>query len=64
MQTTLSNTYRPTLIATILKARREQLKENELIECRRRDCKSVRDILIEYEQILKGGEGFLARVIG
>ena len=29
MQTTLLNTYRPKLSATILKALREQLKEND-----------------------------------
>ena len=33
MQTTLLNTYLPKLIATILKALREQLKENDQLKC-------------------------------
>ena len=51
MQTTLLNTCSPKLIATILKALREQLKENAVEEI----AGPVPEIPLEYDQILKGG---------
>ena len=55
MQTTLVNTYPPKLIATILKALREQLKENDQLTAVKEIAGPVSEILLEYDQILKGG---------
>ena len=60
MQTTLLNTYPPKLIATILKALREQLKENVVEEI----AGPVPEIPLEYDQILKGGGRFWDDVNG
>ena len=51
MQTTLLNTYPPKLIATILKALREQLKENDLSN--EEIASPVPEIALEFDQILK-----------
>ena len=51
MHTTLLNTYRPKLIATILKARREQLKENDQLNA----VDEIPGPVPEYDQILKEG---------
>ena len=51
MQTTLLNTYPPKLIATILKALREQLKEN--VQLNEEIAGPVPEIRLEYGQILK-----------
>ena len=56
MQTTLLNTYPPKLIATILKAVREQLKENEQLNAVAEIAGPVPEIPIRYDQILKGGK--------
>ena len=55
MQTTLLNTYPSKLIATILKARREQLKENDQLNAVEEIAGRVPEIPLEYDQILKGG---------
>ena len=57
MQTTLLNTYPPKLIATILKALREQLKENDQLHSVEEIAGPVPEIALEYDQILKGGGG-------
>ena len=53
MQTTLLNTYPPKLIATILKALREQLKENDKLNAVEKIAGPVPEIILEYDQILK-----------
>ena len=53
MQTTLLNTYPPKLIATILKALREQLKENDQLNAVEEIADPIPEILLEYDQILK-----------
>ena len=53
--TTLLNTYRPKLIATILKALREQLTENDQLNAVEEIAGPVPDIPLEYDQILKEG---------
>ena len=62
MQTTLLNTYPPKLIATILKALRAQLKEND------RSVEGIAgpvpEIPLEYDQILKEGGRFRDDVNG
>ena len=58
MQTTLLNTYPPKLIATILKALREQLKENDQLNAVEEIAGPVPEVPLEYDQILKGGERF------
>ena len=63
MQTTLLNTYPPNLIATILKALREQLKENDQLNAVEELAGPVPEIPFEYDQILKGGR-FWNDVIG
>ena len=55
MQTTLLNTYSPKLIATILKAFREQTKENDQLNAVEEFAGPVPEISLEYEQILKEG---------
>ena len=64
MQTTLLNTYPPKLIATILKALREQLKENDQLNAVEEIAGPVPEIPLEYDQILKGGGGFWDDVNG
>ena len=64
MQTTLLNTYPPKLIATILKALREQLKENEQLNAVDEIAGPVPEILLEYDQILKGRGRFRDDVKG
>ena len=58
MQTTLLKTYPPKLIATILKALREQLRALEEI------AGPVPEIPLEYDQILKDGGRFWDDVNG
>ena len=54
MQTTLLNTYPPTLIETILKALREQLKENDQLNAVAEVAGPTPEILLEFvEQIKK-----------
>ena len=55
---TLFNMYPPTLIATILEALREQLKENDQLNAVKEIAGPVPEIPLEYEVILKGGGGF------
>ena len=55
MQTTLLNTCPPKLIATILKALREQLKENDQLNAVEEIAGPEPEIPLEYEQILKEG---------
>ena len=55
MQTTLLNTYIPKLIATILKAHREQLKENDQLNAVEEIAGPVPEIPLEYDQSLKEG---------
>ena len=64
MQTTLLNTYPPKLIATILKALREQPKENDQLHSVEEIAGPVPEIPIEYDQILRGGGKFLDDVNG
>ena len=64
MQTTLLNTYPPKLIATILKALREQLKENDQLNAVEKIAGPVPEILLEYDQILKEEGKFLDDVNG
>ena len=58
MQTTLFNTYPPKLIATILKALREQLKRSDQLHSVEEIAGPVPEILLEYDQILKRGRKF------
>ena len=51
MQTTLLNTYLPKLIATILKALREQLKENDQSNAVEEIAGPVPEIPLEDDQI-------------
>ena len=55
MQTTLLNTYPPKLIATVLKAFREQLKENDHLNAVEEIAGPVPEIRLEYDQNLKEG---------
>ena len=55
MQTTLLNTYPPRLIATILKALRGQLKENDQLNAVEEIAGFVPEIFVAYDQILKEG---------
>ena len=57
MQTTLLNTFPPKLIATILKALREQLKERDQLHSVEEIAGPVPEIPLEYDQILKGAGG-------
>ena len=54
--TTLLDTYPPRLIATILKALREQLKENDQLHAVGEIAGPAPDIFLEFDQILKDGE--------
>ena len=56
MQTSLLNTYPPNLIATILKALREQLKESDQLHSVEEIAGPVPEIPLEYDQILKCGK--------
>ena len=58
MQNTLSKTYPPKLIATILKALREQLRENDQLDAIEEIAGPVPEILLEYDQNLKEGGRF------
>ena len=64
MQTTLWNTYPPKLIATILQALREQLKENDQFNAVEEIACPVPEIPLKYDQILKGGGRFWDDVNG
>ena len=64
MQTTSLNTYLPKLIATILKARREQLKENDQLNAVEEIAGPVPEIPLEYDQILQEGGRFWDDVNG
>ena len=64
MQTTLLNTYPPKLIATILKALRERLKENDQLNAVEEIAGPVPKIPLEYAQILEGGGKFWGDVNG
>ena len=63
-ENTLLNTYPPKLIATILKALREQLKENNQLSAVEEIAGLVPEILLEYDQISKGEGGFWDDVDG
>ena len=52
LQTTLLNAYPPQLIATILKALREQLKENYQLHSVEEIASPVPEIPLEYDQIV------------
>ena len=58
MQTTLLNTYPPKLIATTLKARREQLKENDQLNTFEEIADLVPEIHLECEEIEEAGGRF------
>ena len=64
MQSTLLNTYPPKLIATILKALREQLKENDQLNAVEEIAGPVPKIPLEYDQILHEGRRFWDDVNG
>ena len=63
-QTTLLNTYLPKLIATILKALREQLEESGQLNAVEEIAGPLPEIPLEYDQILKGGGKFWDDVNG
>ena len=58
MQTTLLNTHAPKLIATIRKALRERLKENDQLNAVEEIAGPTPEIPLEHNQLLKGGGGF------
>ena len=58
MHTMLLNTYPPKLIATILKALREQLRENDQLNAVDGIVRPVPEILLEFGQVLKEGGRF------
>ena len=64
VQTTLLNTYPPKLVATILKALRELLKENDQLNVVEEIGGPVPEIPLEYDQILKEGGRFWDDVNG
>ena len=64
MRTTLLNTYRPKLIATILMAHREQPKENDQLNAVEEIAGPLPEIPLEYDQILRGGGKFWDDVNG
>ena len=64
MQTTLLNTYPSKLIATILRAPREQLKENDQLNAVEGIAGQVPEIPLVFDQILKGGGRFWDDVNG
>ena len=53
MQTSLLNTYPPKLVATILKALREQLKESDELHSVEEIAGPVPEIPLEYDQIFE-----------
>ena len=55
MHPMLLNTYPPKLIATILKALREQLEENDQLNAADDIVGPVPEVPLEYDQILKEG---------
>ena len=59
MQTALLNTCLPKLIATILKALREPLKENDQLNAIEEIASPIPEIPLEYDQVLKEGGRFL-----
>ena len=61
MQTTLFNTYPPKLIATILKALREQLEENDQLNAVEEISSPVPEIPLEYDQNLERRRKILER---
>ena len=64
MQTTLLNAYLPKLIATILKALREELKESDQLNAVEEIAGPEPEIPLEYDQFLKGGGKFWDDVNG
>ena len=58
MRTALLTTCHHKLIATILKALREQLEENDQLNAVEEIAGPVPEIPLEYDQILKGGGRF------
>ena len=64
MQTTLLNMYPPNLIATMLKALREQLKENDQLNAVEEIAGPATEIPLEYDQIGTEGGGFWDDVNG
>ena len=64
METTLLNTYLSKLIATILKALRKQLKENDQLNAVEEIADPVPEIPLEYDQTLKEGGRFWDDVKG
>ena len=64
IQTTLTNTYLQQLIATIPKALREELTENDQLGAIAEIAGPVPKIPFEYQHILKGGGGFWDDVNG
>ena len=64
MQTALMNTCPPKLIATILKALREPLKENDQLNAVEEIASPIPEIPLEYDQVLEGGGRFWDDVNG
>ena len=64
VQTTLLKTYPPKLIATILKALREQLNENDQLNAVEEIVGPAPEIIPGYDQFLKEGGGFWDDVNG
>ena len=64
MQTTLLDTYPQKMIATNLKALREQLKETDQLNAVEENAGPASEILLEHDQILKEGGGFWDDVNG
>ena len=64
MQTTLLNTYTPKLVATTLKAPREQVKEISQLNAVEEIAGPAPEIPFEYEQGLRDGGGFWNDVNG
>ena len=63
-QTSLLNTYFPKLIATILNALRQKLKESYQLHSVEEMAGPVPEIPLEYDKILKEGGRFWDDVIG
>ena len=64
MRTTLLNTFLPKSIATILRALREQLKENDQLNAMEEIAGPVPEIPLEHDEILKGRGKFWDNVDG
>ena len=62
MQTTLLDTYPPKLIATILKALREQLIESDNLHSVEEIADRVPEMSLEYDQILEENSGMMSIV--